>query len=290
MKKKLLKAIIIPLFFAITFVFCMPKVEAQYDPDNEYPLVYLGFDSTNTDLRNDPYDSDRSILVITVEFTSPLNAINHLTVTFDDVKDLGIGEPAIYFLSGMVDDAGMNTQLMTTMNINANGGIGDNLFYFNYPYSNATTYVMVYISIDKTLDGNYITNQQAIFDAIRFVPLAPYQYTKQLEQYTEGEILEMILLARYEGYVEGLAAVGEGSYESGQDDMYNNGSVLYGYDLDGSSDYIAGTVEGTSRNVNAGMTMFMAGFEKWIVPAIVIVILLGGFITIAAIKSRHRGD
>lgn len=285
--KKLLKMIMIPLFLAITCVFYLPKVQAQFDPNNEFPLLYLGFDVTNTTLRADPNNADRSILVKTVEFTSPMSAINQLTITFDDTMDLGIGEPAIYFLSGMVDNMGMNTVLMTTMNINANGGIGDNLFYFNYPYNNATTYIIVYISIDKNLDPDYINNQQAIFDAIRFVPLAPYQYTKLLEQYTENEIQEMILLSRYNGYIIGKDEGFEDGYQSAIDEMadiINEDSYDQGYS-DGleateTKAYEQGFLEGSTNS-------FMANIKKWIVPSIVVVMVLGGFITLII---RKRGE
>lgn len=93
------------------------------------------------------------------------------------------------------------------------------------------------------------------------------------------------------GEGDGYIAGGEGydiGYADGQDDMYDNGSDTYGYDQTGSQDYIDGMVIGGSSNVNAGITNFMNNFDKWIVPAIVVVILLGGFLSIAVIK--RRGD
>ena len=76
-------------------------------------------------------------------------------------------------------------------------------------------------------------------------------------------------------------------YDEGQDDMFDNGSVAYGYTPDSSYDYDIGYDAGSQVNVNAGTINFMESFENWIVPAIVVVILLGGFMTIAA---RKRGQ
>ena len=77
-------------------------------------------------------------------------------------------------------------------------------------------------------------------------------------------------------------------YTAGRLNLYNEGSTAIGYVLEDSEDYISGKVIGSANNVNASAINFMDGFDKWIVPAIVIVILLGGFIGIA--NMRKRGD
>ena len=100
-------------------------------------------------------------------------------------------------------------------------------------------------------------------------------------------------------------------YIYGQDDMFDNGSATYGYTLvnaydyilaldnmfdNGSStyDYIAtnaydydlGYTDGSLLNVNQASTNFMNDFNDWVVPAILLVILLGGFMTIGVMKRR----
>jgi len=77
-------------------------------------------------------------------------------------------------------------------------------------------------------------------------------------------------------------------YIEGQDDMFNNGSTDNGYNVSDSFDFDIGVAVGTAQNVQAGLTTFSTNFDKWIVPAIIIVILLGGFITIYA--KKNRGD
>jgi len=88
----------------------------------------------------------------------------------------------------------------------------------------------------------------------------------------------------YDGYDVGLID----GYEDGQNDLYDYGSTINGFILADSHDYKAGVTVGGATNVNAGMTNFMSDFGTWIVPAIIIIILLGGFVTIYA--KKNRGD
>ena len=83
-------------------------------------------------------------------------------------------------------------------------------------------------------------------------------------------------------YADGILA--------GYENMYDNGSGLYDYDPVDSYDYGLGYDAGSLVNVNAGATTFMTNFDTWIVPAIVIVILLGGFISIYAIKQGQGSN
>ena len=75
-------------------------------------------------------------------------------------------------------------------------------------------------------------------------------------------------------------------YEEGALDFYNSGSEFFDYDLTGSIDYLDGFNDGSALNVNVGASTFMVGFEKWIVPAILLVLLLGGFTSVYAMKQR----
>ena len=89
------------------------------------------------------------------------------------------------------------------------------------------------------------------------------------------------------GLEEGLEQGELIGYQNGIDAIYNNGSDSVGYDENGSYDFNAGLRAGRNQNVNAGMTNFMTDFDKWIVPAILIIILLGGFTTIV-IRKRSE--
>ena len=78
-----------------------------------------------------------------------------------------------------------------------------------------------------------------------------------------------------EGYVQGLK------------DLHNNGSNNYLFDEADSFDYLRGFFNGKNEGVGAGASNFMSDFRKWIVPAILIVIVLGGFITA---KRKATGE
>ncbi|NLD46685.1 MAG: hypothetical protein GX660_05730 [Clostridiaceae bacterium] len=310
MKKRILKSgfTIIMLLFTVSISMGM-GARAQFDPEGIFPPGYLGFTATNVALRADPLDANRSILVQKVEFTTPMTQVNQLTITFDNDLNLGAGQPALYFINGIVDKLTLSTMEMTSMNINIEGGIGDNLFYFNYPYNDATTYLLVYISIDTTLDANYINNQMAIFNAIRFVPLAPYDYVKWFETYTEAEIQQMILLSKYTGYTEGYDEGLDDGYDLGIDSLddeilsavntavgnvHEYGFIAYPpYDDNESYSYDKGytagalLVEGESYDLgylDGSEDSFQANIHKWLVPAIIIVLIAGGFV--AFIKMR----
>ena len=101
-------------------------------------------------------------------------------------------------------------------------------------------------------------------------------------------------------YLSQFEGVSEGYYNAGYNDaeelftngMYDNGSAFYGFDGLLSFDYLegynAGFIVGGARNVNAGITAFMEDFDKWIVIAILLVLLIGG--SIATVRSRRRGE
>ena len=121
------------------------------------------------------------------------------------------------------------------------------------------------------------------------------------------------------GYDSGYDDGYDIGYGDGQDDMFDNGSELYGYSETGSYDfaqgytngttvghnqlwangsdvyglsvtdsfdYIFGFTAGKNTNVNASLTNFYDDFGDWIVPAILIVILIGGAV---ALTVKKRG-
>ena len=240
---------------------------------------------TSVSMNADPLDADRRIAIYKVAFVS---SFSELTITFDDVSGLSDGLPAIYFNS---QPTSMNTLSFLQMNINGTGGLGNNLFYFNDPVALTDNEVYVHISIDSVLDIDYINNASAIIYDARFSFMDPYTFTTHVGLYTDTELLELVSIARQEGFNDALLAnqtTIDNAVTGALDDVHLNGFDTYGYDETGSFDYKLGYQLGRATNVNAGLTTFMSGFQKWIVPAIVIIILLGGFITIA-VKKRNEG-
>ena len=97
-------------------------------------------------------------------------------------------------------------------------------------------------------------------------------------------------------YTNGSVAQGlapSGSYDVsygyglGQNDMYENGSSLYGFVQSTSQDYADGYSEGQEAGLSTHYADFMSGFEKWIVPAILIILILGGTL---AMRKRKEGE
>lgn len=76
-------------------------------------------------------------------------------------------------------------------------------------------------------------------------------------------------------------------YGLGQTDMYDNGSSLYGFVQSTSQDYMDGYSEGQEAGLSTHYADFMSGFEKWIVPAILIILILGGTL---AMRRRREGE
>lgn len=105
------------------------------------------------------------------------------------------------------------------------------------------------------------------------------------------------------GYEEGLFDGYESGYNQGHDDGYGLGHGE-GYDQGFGEGYYVGYYEGImvgdseayEEGFKAGQKSqlvennkaFYNGIEKWLVPAIITVIALGGFVTIAARKRREQ--
>jgi hypothetical protein len=85
-------------------------------------------------------------------------------------------------------------------------------------------------------------------------------------------------------------------YNKGQDDMDTYGGVIYGYDTDNdgypnTNDYFIGFNHAQDISVNESIINFNNGLQKWIVPAIITVMTLGGFYTFRRMKKdQGQGD
>jgi len=119
------------------------------------------------------------------------------------------------------------------------------------------------------------------------IPMNPKNRIDVIFNYIDylGEITEDDLLAEYNrGYDNGYT----NGYEKGFDDGYNeayeqintNDEYILGYN-DG---FRAGEESKIAQNSEA----FYKSIEKWLVPAIITVILLGGIVSIIAIKRREQ--
>ena len=80
-------------------------------------------------------------------------------------------------------------------------------------------------------------------------------------------------------------------YTDGYDDGYDDGYEI-GYDdgilVDESEAYERGFADGQESKLAQNNEAFYQGIEKWLVPAVIAVILLGGFVSIAVRKRREE--
>ena len=81
------------------------------------------------------------------------------------------------------------------------------------------------------------------------------------------------------GYDEGF----DEGYDEGYDVGYNEGIIVTEVEA-----YEQGFIDGQKSKLAENNAAFYQGIEKWLVPAIITVIALGGFVTIAARKRRDE--
>ena len=85
------------------------------------------------------------------------------------------------------------------------------------------------------------------------------------------------------GYNEGLSAGETAGYTNGYNVGYSDGVMATE-----SEAYERGFKDGEKSKLAENNEKFYSGIEKWLVPAIITVIALGGFVTIAARKRRDE--
>ena len=129
------------LLLVSTFMFTSIQLHAsEFVTDDD---IFESVTITSISLTADPLSPDRRIAIYQVAFAT---SFSELTITFDDVSGLSDGIPAIYFASQATS---FTTLSFLQMNINGDGGLGNNLFYFNDPVSLTDNEVYVHISIDS---------------------------------------------------------------------------------------------------------------------------------------------
>jgi len=87
----------------------------------------------------------------------------------------------------------------------------------------------------------------------------------------------------FDAYVEYIEA-----YDLGYDDGYYEGYIDGLYISECGPIYEQGFADGQESKLVQNNEAFYSGIEKWLVPAIITVIALGGFVTIAARKRRDE--
>lgn len=152
------------------------------------------------------------------------------------------------------------------------GAIGDiSVLIFRF----YVTFPTVLDNYATFLDDARIMNTQGL---MRYINMLVYGDAHS-DGYTAGDSAGKVI-----GYNSGLTD----GYNSGLTDGYNSG-VINGYNSGFTDGYNSGLneIDAYGKGYDDGARdKFMANFDKWIVPAIIVIMFLGGFISIMSMRSN----
>src|SRR5690554_478433 len=319
MKKKLLLFIGI-LTFTLCFLLVVPKTKAQtptllevhsYDVNagtitfyDYYTQEFFGtfdfnnvFDRTNipfiTNIVNIPYIFRiRDVYILT----------DYLSENLIQVEFLKPADSQIFFtLRDMVDG-----QVYEYI------GIVDNKYIFHQGLNIYRVPITLEIYFHNSLEGEFDfqtilkSGNKYIYmegsNAFWFATSPDYEYTlgymRGLDEadtgYSEGykagsKLAEGLLESEYQ---RGLQNGTETGYSNGYNDGYQNAFDDAYNEIISSDEYTLGYnngfKDGETSKLAQNNQSFYSGIEKWLVPAIILVIVLGGMFSIAAIKRKEQ--
>ncbi|HEY8390050.1 MAG TPA: hypothetical protein VIL26_03760 [Clostridia bacterium] len=162
-------------------------------------------------------------------------------------------------------------------------------FYVDPSYANDKIWLtLLKYTYKGTLKTKYLTTDMPVT-----VYSSEIDYYKLQIEYLNDEInnlnnqiseLQDSLDLEYDrGYNEGYDEGYDVGYDEGYDVGYEEGILL-----NQSEAYEEGFKAGQKSKIAENNEKFYTGLEKWLVPAIITVILLGGFVTIAVRKRREE--
>ena len=323
MKKKLL-LIIGVLTLTLSFLLTVPRTKAQtntrlvvqsydviggsitfYDYDTQqfygtFDFEYV-YDNTNnpfiTNKVNIPYifrwgDVYEIIVhdppIIAIEFVRPVD--RQIFLTLSDMVD---GQ--VYEYKGIVDNKyifnqGLNFyQVPTTLEIYFHNRL-DGEFDFQTILKPGNKYIYMEDSNPPWVAGFW------------FVSSPDCEYTKGYMRGLEGEgigyaegyeagsrLAEGLLESEYQrgvqnGFAEGFQEGRNKGYRDGFDDAYDEIITSDEYTLA----YDNGFKDGEKSRIAQNNQSFYSGIEKWLVPAIIVVLVVGGIMSISALKRREQ--
>ena len=176
-------------------------------------------------------------------------------------------------------------------------------YYFSFHYFQPDITVYGYDLIGKPLIWNPFDDSGASQDRAWWL-LVDYQQMLEdlLDAYDEGYYdgsTDAFDSGYSLGYDNGLADGYDDGFENGYSDGYNDGLVDgYNEGFDDAYDEIISSDEytlgfdngfkaGEKSKIVQNNQSFYSGIEKWLVPAIIVVIVLGGIFSIASFKRRE---
>ena len=128
---------------------------------------------------------------------------------------------------------------------------------------------------------NVVYGIEFVFEIDFHVDLTGLEYDEITNVYHQYRIeLHYNSSVYYEAYEKGL----QDGYDEGYDDGYDDGIL----ESDVAEAYLQGFKDGEKSKLAENNAAFYDGIGKWLVPAVITVIVAGGFVTIASIKRREQ--
>jgi hypothetical protein len=324
MKKKLLVFIAL-IIFTMSFLLTVPKAKAQtntrlvvqsydvnagtitfYDYDTQ---AFFGtFDFNNIyDNTNNPFITNKTNIPYIFRLGDVYELIDELSANLIQVKFVQPVDRQIFFtLNDMVDGQVYEYK-----------GIVDNKYIFNQGFNFYQVPTTLEIYFHNRLDGvfdfqtilkpgnNYIYMVEGIdpswVAAFWFVSSPDYEYTRGYMRGSEGEgigytegyeagsrLAEGLLESEYQrglqnGFADGFREGRNKGFRDGYAEAYDEIITSDEYTLA----YENGFKDGEKSKIAQNNQSFYSGIEKWLVPAIIVVIVLGGIFSIASFKRRE---
>src|SRR5690554_1340280 len=324
MKKKLLVFIGI-ITLTLSFCLVVPKTKAQTNTRlvvqsynvNAGTITFYDYDTQEffgtfdfilvIDNMDDPFISNKENIPYIFRLGDVYELIDHILTDLIKVEFVRPADRQIFFtLSDMVD-----------LQVYEYKGIVDNMYVFQQGL-NFYQVPMTGISFKNFIDAEYSFETIlkpgnkyryiTVFGDTRFeFSTSPdYEYAKGYQD-AQAFIDEQSYNSYRNGYEAGMR-VAEGLLESeyqrglqngtetGLQDGYNQG-YNEGFDnayneIISSDEYTLGYNDGFKDGEKSQLVQnnqsFYSGIEKWLVPAIILIIVLGGMVSIAAIKRREQ--
>ena len=177
-------------------------------------------------------------------------------------------------------------------------------YYFSIQYFQPDITVYGYDLIGKPLIWNRLDDRGAYQKGAWWL-LVDYQQMLQdiLDAYNEGyndgtiDAFDSGYTLGYDngladGYSEGWEDGWEDGWEVGLEDGYNEGFEDAYSEIITNDEYTLGYnngfKDGEKSKIVKNNEAFYGGIEKWLVPAIIVVIVLGGIMSISALKRREQ--
>ena len=270
---KKIKLFVFLMLSGMSLLFLLPvKVFAQPTPDLSAVEWYnhiTQFDFGFADSEIFQGGDDKFYLHV---WTEPSDDLEDVSIEYDVNEDLHYFEPALAI--AIEEWVNSNYQFSLNFLIYYHLGIEDFDSYLHWNFEEKYWQVEYYnmTEIEYYIQRiNYLQNQVTnLSNSLSLKNLEIQQLQREIET------LEYILSTEYNrGFDDG--------YDEGYDDGLEEG-ILTGE----PEAYERGFKDGQESKLAQNNEAFYQGIEKWLVPAIITVILVGGFVTIAVRKRREE--